>query len=60
MVDDAGEDVGELGLRIDAVEFGGDDQRIHDSGAFTAMVGAGEEPGFSALARLPGVNDRFP
>jgi hypothetical protein len=43
MVGDAGKDVDEPFLRIDAFELGGDDQRVHDSGAFTATVEAGEE-----------------
>lgn len=48
MISNAGEDVCEPGLRIDVIELCGDDQRVHDGGAFSAAVGAGEEPGFSA------------
>jgi hypothetical protein len=41
---DAGEHVGEPGLRIDAVEVGGLDQRVHHGGALAAAVGACEQP----------------
>jgi hypothetical protein len=39
---DAGEDVGQPGLRIDAVHLGRDDQAIHGRGASSASIGAGE------------------
>ena len=35
--------VGEPGLRIDAVELGGDDQAVEKSGALSAPVGTGEQ-----------------
>jgi hypothetical protein len=38
---DARQHVGEPGLRIDAVELGGLDQRVDDGGARAAAVGAG-------------------
>jgi hypothetical protein len=38
------EHVGEPGLRIDAVELGGLDQRVDGGGALAALVGAGEGP----------------
>ena len=44
MIVDAGEHVGEPGLRIDVVEPGGLDQRVHDGRALAAAVGAGEQP----------------
>ena len=40
---DTGEDIGEVGLGIDAVEFAGLDQRCDDGPMFAAPVGAGEE-----------------
>ena len=48
MVGDAGEHVGEPGLRIDVVELGGDDQAVDDGGALAAAVGAGEQPCLAA------------
>ena len=42
-VDDAGERVGEIGVRIDAVELAGFDQRGDDSPIFPAAIRAGEE-----------------
>ena len=49
-VDDAGDDVGEVGLRIDAVELAGLDQRGDDGPVLAAAVGAGEE-GILAVQR---------
>ena len=48
MIVDPTEQVGEPGLRIEAVELGGLDQREHRSGAFAAAVGAGEQPSLAA------------
>lgn len=48
MVSDAGEHVGEPGLRVDIVEAGGLDQRVKDGGALTAAVRAAEQPGLAA------------
>ena len=42
-VDDPGDDVGDVGLRIDDVEFAGLDQRGDDRPVLAAAVGAGEE-----------------
>lgn len=42
-VDDAGDDVREVGLGVDAVEFAGLDARGDDSPVLGAAVGAGEE-----------------
>src|SRR5271166_5091990 len=46
-IDDLGDDVGQIGLRIDGVELAGFDQRGDDSPVLTAAVGAGEESIFS-------------
>ena len=48
MFGDAGQDVGEPGLRIDVVDLGGDDQAVHGGGALAAAIGAAEQPGLSA------------
>jgi hypothetical protein len=40
---DLGEDVGEVGVRVNAVELARLDQRGDDSPVFAAAVGAGEE-----------------
>jgi hypothetical protein len=40
VIGDAGEDVGEPGLRVDAVELGGADQGVHHRRALAASVGA--------------------
>ena len=42
-VDDPGDDVGEIGLRVDAVELAGLDQRSDDGPVLGAAVGAGEQ-----------------
>ena len=42
-VDDLREDVGHIGLRIDAIEFAGFDERRDDRPVLCAAVGAGEE-----------------
>jgi hypothetical protein len=39
MFGDAGQDVGEPGLRIDIVHLGGDDQAVHNGGALAASNG---------------------
>jgi hypothetical protein len=43
-IGDAREDVSELGLRIDVVELGSADQRVHERGTLAAAVGADEQP----------------
>jgi hypothetical protein len=43
VVGDTGENVGEVELRVEAVELGGIDQRVHGGGTVTAGVGTGEE-----------------
>ena len=43
VIGDAGEYVGEPGLRIDVIELGRLNQREHDRGAFAAAIGAGEQ-----------------
>ena len=41
---DASEHIGEPGLRIDIVELGGADQRVHRRRAHAAAVGTAEQP----------------
>jgi hypothetical protein len=58
---DAGEYVGEPSLRIDVVELGGLDQRVHHGGALAAAVGAGEQPRLAAkrdAAQGPAVGEK--
>ena len=43
MIGDACEDVGEVGLRVDAVHLGGLDDGVEAGGALAAGVGAAEE-----------------
>jgi hypothetical protein len=42
VIGDAGEDVREVGLRIEAVHLGGLDDRVHGGGAPATGIGAGE------------------
>ena len=42
------QDIGEPGLRIDAIHFGRDDEAVHGSRALSATIGSAEQPGFSA------------
>ena len=51
VVIDARKHVGEPGLRIDVVEFGGHDQGRHDGGTLGTAIGAGEQPGFAAQGK---------
>jgi hypothetical protein len=44
MIGQAGEHIGEPGLRVDVIELGGLDQRIDGGGAPAAFVGSGEGP----------------
>ena len=53
MVADAGEDIAQPGLGLEAVEFGGADQRVEDRGSVTAGIAAGEEPVLSAQGYGP-------
>jgi hypothetical protein len=53
VIGNPGEHIGEPSLRIDIIELGSLDQRVHDRGAFAATLGAGEEPGFAAQCNLP-------
>lgn len=47
MSGDAGEDIREPRLRIDAVHFGCDDQAVHSCGAPPAAIRPAEQLGFS-------------
>jgi len=44
MVVDPVEHLGQPGTRIDVVEFGGDDERVHGYGTLTTTIGTGEQP----------------
>jgi hypothetical protein len=48
MPGDAGQDVSQPGLRIDIVQFGGDDQAVDRRCSLSAAIGTGEQPRFSA------------
>ena len=52
-VGDAVENIGEPGLRVDVVELGGADERVHHSRPLAAAIGAGEEPGSSPETQGP-------
>src|SRR6185437_661798 len=45
---DAGEDIGQPSLRIDAVHLGCDDQAVHGGGALSAAVRPAKQPRLSA------------
>lgn len=47
MSGDASKNIGQPGLRIDAIHFGCDDQAVHGRGAPSSTVGATEQPGLS-------------
>ena len=51
LIGDAGEHVGEPGLRVDVVHLGGDDQRVHGGGPVAAAVGAGIYPEFGTATK---------
>ena len=42
-VDDLGDDVGEIAVRVDIAEFAGFDERSDDGPVLAATVGAGEQ-----------------
>jgi hypothetical protein len=48
MSGDAGKDVGEPDLRIDAVNFDRDDQPVHGRSTPATAIRAAEQPSFSA------------
>ena len=48
MSGNAGQHVGQPGLGIDVVEFGRDDEAVHEGGTVAAAIGASEQPGFPA------------
>lgn len=48
MIGDAGEDVAQVGKRIDAAQLAGFDQAVDRRGAVAARVGAGEQPVLAA------------
>jgi hypothetical protein len=50
---DAGKHISELGLRIDAVQARGLDQRVHDCGALAPAVRTSKQPRLAAKGNLP-------
>ena len=48
VIGDAGQHIGEPGLRVDIVHLRCGNEAVHDGGAFAATIGAAEEPGFPA------------
>ena len=48
MVGDALEDVGEVGVRVDAVHLAGDDQALEDADVLGAELGPAKEPVLAA------------
>jgi hypothetical protein len=48
MLGEPRQDIGQPSLRVDIVQFGGDDQAVHRCGALSAAVGTREQPRFSA------------
>ena len=48
MVGNAGQHGSQIGFGVEAVEFGGFDQRQDAGGAFAALVRAGEQPVLAA------------
>ena len=48
---DAGENVGEPGLRINVVELGGPDERVHVGGPLRPALRSSEHPRFPAKAK---------
>ena len=44
MPGDAGRDIGQPSLRIDIVQFGGDDQAVDRRGPLSAAIGTREQP----------------
>ena len=45
---DAGEDIGQPGLRVDAIHFAGDDNTVHSCGALSAAIRSAKQPRLSA------------
>ena len=48
VVSDMSEDMAQVGMRINAVELGADDQRVHGRGTIAATVGAEEHVVFAS------------
>ena len=53
MLGDASQDIGEPGLRINIVHFGGNDEAVHHRGALAAAIRTAEQPGFSPQGNHP-------
>jgi hypothetical protein len=58
-VDDLGEDVGEVGVRVYAAELGGLDQRRDDRRVLAAALGASEQRIFCDRGRSRGLSVRL-
>jgi hypothetical protein len=43
-VGDAGEDVGEAGLRVNVIELGGLDERVHEGGSLCPALRSRKQP----------------
>jgi hypothetical protein len=52
MICDPAEDVGEIGLGIDPVQFAGFGNGVEDSGALSAGIGSTEEVILPAMSRV--------
>ena len=44
MIGNPAQDVGEPGLRVNAIQLGGSDQGVGGAGTLAAAVGTGEQP----------------
>jgi hypothetical protein len=53
MIGDAGEHVGNVELRIEAVELGAFDQAVHERRPLTTPIGTGEQPCPSSEGNRP-------
>ena len=53
MIADPGEHISQPGSRIDVVEFGGDDERVHGCGTLATTIGTGEQPRLATKGNHP-------
>lgn len=52
MLSDAGEYIGQPGLRVDVVQIRGDDQTVYRGSALTAAIGPDEQPRLAPKCNL--------